>query len=430
MSKAGVCLLSFVLLFFAAFSLPAEIQLTDVLHLSDGTVLEGVITEEEPGRTLTLLTADRQCSTLPIARIVRVEKKLELLESPVRYRDVVFLTDGVIFRGTVVERVPKQSITLELENGRLLDFQLPEVWKIVAERITSAEVRPAALDREKAEKLKVELQIQIVQQRLEGSGRKESTDPGAREEAEQLKDDLEQLEKERRQTEERLAQEEQRQEEVRGEWAPLDSELQEALEGIATGVGACEQPEIQMRLQQLYAQLRQDVDRLVLHAQTASLAAQPNPRVEQAAHEKMRTEALVLAANGSWRKRQYREQFREAVSGLSRAERQAIYRETKKDPPIGSSALNLIPLLSLGSWSQGDILGASLTMGAMVGGTLIITFIDEGWPYYLGSALGIGGWAISVFQPFIQNVLYNQALRTALVIETASSKPHRKGGRS
>ena len=50
-------------------------------------------------------------------------------------QDVVHLTNGSIIRGTIVEQVPNQSVTIETADGSLFVFAMDEVKRMTRERI-------------------------------------------------------------------------------------------------------------------------------------------------------------------------------------------------------------------------------------------------------------------------------------------------------
>ena len=50
------------------------------------------------------------------------------------YQDVVYLKNGSIIRGVIIEQVPNKSIKIETADGNIFVFQIDEIEKIVKER--------------------------------------------------------------------------------------------------------------------------------------------------------------------------------------------------------------------------------------------------------------------------------------------------------
>jgi hypothetical protein len=163
--------------------------------------------------------------------------------------------------------------------------------------------------------------------------------------------------------------------------------------------------------------------------------------VEKTVHERARTEAQALIASGAWKRKQFKEQFAQRVSTLSRAEKQALYDELRQKPPFGYAALNLIPILSMGSWRQGDVLGGTVPMLAFFGGLTLdgYRYWTSGTGYanatmdtlaWVSTGIASAGYLFSLVQPFLRSASDNQALREALGLDLRKPKAKEKGGRS
>jgi hypothetical protein len=59
------------------------------------------------------------------------------------YEDVIYLEDGSIIRGTIVEEVPGETYKIEIAGGSVLVFEADEVEKVVRETATREEDREA-----------------------------------------------------------------------------------------------------------------------------------------------------------------------------------------------------------------------------------------------------------------------------------------------
>jgi len=51
------------------------------------------------------------------------------------FQDVVYLKNGSIIRGTIIEQVPNESLKIETADGSLFVYKLSEVEKMTKERI-------------------------------------------------------------------------------------------------------------------------------------------------------------------------------------------------------------------------------------------------------------------------------------------------------
>jgi len=199
--KVRHCLLVVACAVMALTSRPAAaIQLLDVLFLSDGSSVTGVIMEEEPGKALVLENEDGELLEYRFKDIERIEKLFVDEQPLIQNRDVVYLKDGVVFRGTIVGRIPEKAIRLEMENGQLLDFEFKEIFKIGKEQVATGVVRKAVIKPKKAERQEVEIKIQIAmnQLQLKQEKLKQGGDAGAveglQDEVDRLKNEIEQLE--------------------------------------------------------------------------------------------------------------------------------------------------------------------------------------------------------------------------------------------
>lgn len=54
------------------------------------------------------------------------------------YRDVVYLKNGSVVKGTITEQIPNQSLKMETSDGSIFVYQMSEVDKITKEEITSS----------------------------------------------------------------------------------------------------------------------------------------------------------------------------------------------------------------------------------------------------------------------------------------------------
>jgi hypothetical protein len=207
MMKRKITLVLIVGLFVlvSAFSF-TEQQLVDVVYLNDGTVLTGLIVDQVPGASLKLATADRLVYTLSNQEIEKVAKEKTREPLPFYYSDVVLLKDGVMFSGMIVEQRPDTSLTLRTENDVMLTFDTDEVWKILKEKRISGTPEEGPTEKERAERRRwrLSLQIEMVGDRIRRGEQKASAGTGAagiESEIDALKEQMESLEQEEEQVE-------------------------------------------------------------------------------------------------------------------------------------------------------------------------------------------------------------------------------------
>ena len=52
----------------------------------------------------------------------------------INYQDVVYLKNGSIIRGFIIEQVPKKSIKIETYSGNIFVYQMEEIEKLTKEK--------------------------------------------------------------------------------------------------------------------------------------------------------------------------------------------------------------------------------------------------------------------------------------------------------
>jgi hypothetical protein len=408
----------------------AAIQLLDVLFLSDGSSVTGVIMEEEPGKALVLENEDGKLLEYRFKDIERIEKLFVDEEPLIQNRDVVYLQDGVVFRGTIVGRIPEKEIRLELENGQLLDFEMKEIFKICKEQVATGVVQRAVIKPKKAEKEEVEIKIQIAlnqlrlkQDRLKQGG--EATElESLRDEVDRLQNEIGQLEEQKEVVESEAAEEEDRFAAVESELGELRTELLAAAEGLEERIAACESPQVKERLEAKYEDLQRNITEVLQRAEVIALVEQPDPRVEEIELQNKTTDALALAQKRLWKDSEYEEQWKALVAELPYDQRKQIYGQEYMTSG-GAMLRNAIPFVYLGSWRQGDILGAVLGMGAsLVAGGLVgyseLVVANQGDEQlrgtltYTAGIIALGAYAFGIIEPVLYTIWYNRVLSEAL----------------
>ena len=413
----------------------AAFQLLDVLFLSDGSSVTGVIVEEEPGKNLVLENEEGDLLEYRFRDILRIEKRFVDEESLIQNRDVVYLNDGVVFRGTIVGRVPEKAIRLELDNGQLLDFDMKEIFKIGKEQVATGVVRKAVIKPKKAEKEEVEIKIRIAMKQLQlkqdrlKQGAEAGAAEGLEDEVDRLKNEIEQLEEQREAVEVEAAAEAERFAAIDGELGEYREQLLGTAGQLEQRIAACESPQLKQRLQVKYDDLQRSIDEVLQRAAVVALVEQPDPRVEEIENEAKVTDALAIARNGLWTKPEYEEQWKTLVTELPFEQRRQIYRDCRKSDSLAKALLNAIPFIGLGSWRQNDYLGGAIIVTTGITGlALYITyvslfadtpqdqFLNENLDY-IGGVIALAGYAFGIIEPFLFNTKQNMILRDALELE-------------
>jgi hypothetical protein len=408
------------------------IHLLDVLFLSDGTSFVGIIMAEEPGKSVTLETEDGELLEYRLKDIQRIEKKL-LDEQPlIENRDVVYLKDGVIFRGMIVGRVPGKEITLELENGQLLDFPMGEVAKIGKEQVATGVVKKGTLKPKSAEKERVETQIQIALGRLEAKREQQKAgEPaegeGLQEEIDRLQEEMEQLQEQQQEAEAAATEEAERFAAVESEIGELRSQVLAAAEELKGRIAACGSATAKQQLEAAYRDLQRNIDEVMQRAEVIALVEQPDPRIVQIQLEQKTTSGTAIAQSRLWKDPRYAEQWQALVAELPYEQRREIYREAKSTGAVGRALVNAIPFGGfLGSWRKRDP-AAAVTAGLIVGG-LGVWIYEGSTPagdetlLSVGGAMVLASWGFGIVEPFFHVLGQNMKLRDALELDRRATR--------
>jgi hypothetical protein len=412
--------------------LPAQESFVEVLHLRDGSSFQGIVVEQTPGVELRLRTTDGQELSIAEQDVLRLERQpLPAGASPVVYRDVVLLKEGVIFKGLIVEQIPAVSVTLAADNGVQLLFRSEEIWRLSKEERLAEQAAAAGQSQETRQvaALRLELQLQITTvKRQEGEKRKPAKhkkpgtaegDQKLNEEVEALKQELEGLKEEQRDVDRQEAQ-------------TQEQELQELVAKIRAMIEAYkseEPPSAASEQDRLVQGIEDDlatVDSLAseLENRSSQLQREQDQRFQKlSATVAERKEVLAakdrlkeLLSGKAWTKRDTRKELGRLVSQLPLSERRVLYESFKRRDQLKGAGLNLVPFLNTGSWMQKDNLPALLGNLLSIGG---IVLVGIGWdqkmgtdalgPFvyslpntagYAGFAVLAGSYTLSILEPF------------------------------
>lgn len=67
-----------------------------------------------------------------------------------QYQEVVYLKNGSVIKGVVIEQIPGQSVKVQTQDGSIFVYEMSEVDKIVKEDLQQKRVKPATTIREKS----------------------------------------------------------------------------------------------------------------------------------------------------------------------------------------------------------------------------------------------------------------------------------------
>lgn len=440
MSKAGMAL--FVLAALVSSPLSADSRYRDVLTTVDGTTYVGAIIEQTPGEELVVETPDGELLTLSISEISSMEKQAIPPGEPApEYTDVVFLTDGVIFRGTLIEQVLGESVELETENGGVLAVDMEDVWKLAREKKVAEEAESKARDR-RIRELELDLQINIVMDRslvdsvleTEEEKRTPSRDSDEqRDRQERLEEELEWL------REELGSVDQEKKEEKEAETQQKGRDLQDMAEEMLRIVNEALQVEaLADEERQMLERAAADIGRLVDEfVRDTAVLRDPEPdfalqdAAEQVVVQESTSELEALCRSGDWRKSSRIEDVKAMARNLDEDEKQELYRDHRKRGAVVAVLQNAMPILAAGSWKQKDLVGALACNAASIAGLVLLGFGFDVTPSavegplgnisvrlnalgYAGIGLAGGAYVFSLIRPVLYAAGWNTDLSEAL----------------
>ena len=124
-----------MLVFLTTTIVFAQNNYQDVLYLRNGSVIRGVIIEQVPNESLKIETPD---GNLFVFKMNEVEKMtIFSATSQNGYQDVVYLKNGSIIRGTITEQVSNESLKIETPDGNLFVCKMDEIKKMTKEHVAA-----------------------------------------------------------------------------------------------------------------------------------------------------------------------------------------------------------------------------------------------------------------------------------------------------
>jgi hypothetical protein len=459
---------------FALFAVGAEDQFVDVVQLTDGTVLMGLIVDQVPGVSLKLATEDRLVYTLENHEIRRVRKEKTKEMLPFYYTDVVLLKDGVMFSGTIVEQHPDTSLTLRTDNDVLLEFAIEEIWKILKEKRIAGVPLDDTEKQARAERagLKIALEIQMVRDQIRRKEQKTSGASGIQDEIESLKEQMESLEQAEEQIEyelltNRRIEERERLLELEQEIEEILAELLEMLEQCGEGeeeeqtalsfsvpeprplqllaIGGITSDAVSANLQlvaenQSEAELAEELNSMAGEIVEQTIYKIPTQEEIDALNKRQFAYSSLteVLSTRRWKAVSTAAMMRGMSELLTVEERVFLYETYKNKGGVASMALNILPIAYLGSWVQGDNWGALIGIGqtlacyGLFGTALATDFASKGYtsavdPGYFPDDVGVLVWAagglmiasyvFAFVEPFWYVARLNKRLRDRLLLD-------------
>lgn len=405
---------------------PLEVR--EIVHLLDGSAVEGAIVERIPGVSYSVETRRGEVVTLPAAQVNSIEKlAVNPDDAAFSYRDVVVLHSGLIFRGAIVEEVPEQHIVLLADGGLSLRFRMDAIWRIASEKCAAGQSRAAIGEHPTGGDLRRAFRIELTINRVESAEASGDDEQSGR--LEQLRDELADLEAERDAADDLREEGEQSITRLRGQLADLEGEASDLAAELAQRALPCaaENPEAQAAILTAYELVQDHLGDL--HT-TALGRTQVDPRLltEQVALEReMRHVELTSLLTLPLPMGSLDPAVASLVAIFSQEERNELYRELRLRPTLRPSFLNALLPMGVGSFKQGDYLGGAISALSIIGG-LVLTLdaasyaganVDD--PDYtapvrmwIGLGMASGGYLYSLGAPRIYRMRQNARLEDAL----------------
>jgi hypothetical protein len=437
-----------------------ELQTIDVVYLKDGTTLQGLIIEQEAGVSVKLASADGIVWTLEDGEIDLIDKEPSPHPLAVQYTDVVMLKDGVLFRGTVVEQRPGESVDLRTSAGALLRIPVDDVWAFVKRKQVAgvASAAAPAVDKE-LEPLRIRLQIQLASRQLATTGGPASAGAGgsrAGGSGSTLEEEIDTLEQERDNADYRARDEERDSE--RQAIETLDKDISDLLDklladlqecGRQGGVGQAGSAPLLVVYQPSFvaeaataADIASRYTSLLGGMVDATLDRIPTDEVVAALDRRAkdsRSLQRLLRGPSQLPRRLELDRIRPLVARLPVEERQRLYHMNKSKDAQKTALLNLIPFTFAGSWSAGDALTGGIGFG-MLAASFFIDYVmfsinasptvvqtASGWEYlridpatwnfWLAPACYAATYAFGFIMPPLRANAWNTALAKALDVD-------------
>ena len=146
--KFGFCFVAWLLLnlIFVSTQIFGQ-QLEDVIYLKNGSIIRGIVIEHVPDTHISIQTREGNLFVYEIGQIDRImkeptSKRMESKNTGVvlglslgsgTIVDVIYLKNGSIIRGLILEHVPDTHIKIQTREGNLLVYEIGQIDRIMKE---------------------------------------------------------------------------------------------------------------------------------------------------------------------------------------------------------------------------------------------------------------------------------------------------------
>ena len=129
--------LAFLLVLVLAVSLASSRNVSaetiDAVHLKNGNVIRGVVTEMILNETVKIETADGSVFVYPFNEVEKITKQKK--GGLTKTIDIIHLKNGSIIRGLIIEIIPDETIKIETADGSIFVYPFNEVEKTITTKI-------------------------------------------------------------------------------------------------------------------------------------------------------------------------------------------------------------------------------------------------------------------------------------------------------
>ena len=132
MNHCKTYIISFFLFVFLTIPLTAQTAI-DIIHLKNGSIVKGTITEQVMGQGIKLETKDGNLFVYKMEEIEKITKDpASVGQAP---SEVINMKNGSIIKGTVTEQVIGENIKIQTRDGNILVYKMEDVENITKQSV-------------------------------------------------------------------------------------------------------------------------------------------------------------------------------------------------------------------------------------------------------------------------------------------------------
>ena len=135
--------LSVMTLMLCLLALPqktlSQLANEDVVHLSDGSIIRGTIVQLSPNDSVAIQTVGGSQFNFSMNEVLKVTMSAMQTD-----KDLVYLNDGSIIRGSIVRLIPNDSLMIQTVGGSQFNFKMDEVLEVEMETTVQITIAPDA----------------------------------------------------------------------------------------------------------------------------------------------------------------------------------------------------------------------------------------------------------------------------------------------